>query len=121
MHHCVPTPSLQFLLTQIVFRIEIVDNFCIIFFQTQSKEENSESEKDDNDSGNEKEEPRIQTSKKISKTMKKNISKSISELQTLKQKSKSSVAKFKKASKFQKKTAKSKRSKHYHPKKNTTK
>merc|ERR1712001_185791 len=77
--------------------------------------------KDDNDSGNEKEEPGIQTSKKISKTMKKNISKSISELQTLKQKSKSSVAKVKKASKFQKKTAKSKRSKHYHPKKNTTK
>merc|ERR1712045_1100634 len=81
--------------------------------KTQSKEENSESEKDDNDSGNEKEEPGIQTSK--------NISKSISELQTLKQKSKSSVAKVKKASKFQKKTAKSKRSKHYHPKKNTTK
>merc|ERR1712045_168102 len=71
--------------------------------KTQSKEENSESEKDDNDSGNEKEEPGIQTSKKISKTMKKNISKSISELQTLKQKSKSSVAKVKKASKFQKK------------------
>merc|ERR1711983_231399 len=60
--------------------------------KTQSKEENSDSEKDDNDSGNEKEEPgTIQTSKKISKTMKKNISKSISELQTLKQKSKSSV------------------------------
>merc|ERR1712223_593675 len=44
--------------------------------KTQSKEENSESEK---------EEPgTIQTSKKISKTMKKNFSKSISELQTLK-------------------------------------
>ena len=112
-------PYSFYLLRQYLFRIEIVDNFCIIFFQTQSKEENSESEKDDNDSGNEKEEPGIQTSKKISKTMKKNISKSISELQTLKQKSKNSVAKVRKASKYQKKTAKSKRSKHYHPKKNT--
>merc|ERR1712150_251179 len=85
-----------------------------------SKEDKSESEEDDDNSGNEKE-PVVKTTKKFSKNMMRNISKSISELQTLKQKSKSSVAKVKKASKFQKKTAKSKRAKHYHPKKNTTK
>ena len=109
-------PTLKFWLENLMI------NFWIFFlFQPQtSQEDYSESEEEEN-SGNEKEPVVAQTTKKVSKTMKKNISKSISELQTLKQKSKSSVAKVKKASKFQKKTAKSKRSKHYHPKKNTTK
>merc|ERR1712226_135315 len=81
-----------------------------------SKEDESESEEDDDNSGNEKE-PVVKTTKKFSKNMMRNTSKSISELQTLKQKSKSSVAKVKKASKFQKKTAKSKRERHHHPQK----
>merc|ERR1711894_557848 len=63
-----------------------------------SKEDKSESEEEDDDNGNEKE-PVVKTTKKFSKNMMRNISKSISELQTLKQKSKSSVAKVKKASK----------------------
>merc|ERR1712150_340163 len=85
-----------------------------------SKEDESESEEDDDNSGNEKE-PVVKTTKEFSKNMMRNISKSISELQTLKQKSKSSVAKVKKASKFQKKTAKSKRERHHHPQKQTKK
>lgn len=59
-------------------------------------------------------------SKKPSKTFKKNLSKSISQLQTLKQKSGKNALKAKRATKFSKKgTTKSKRAKFYHPKKKT--
>ena len=93
---------------------------------TNSEKEDLEDENDEDENSDVAESTTINNpnatakSKKPSKTFKKNLSKSISQLQTLKQKSGKNALKAKRATKFSKKgTTKSKRAKFYHPKKKT--
>ena len=106
----------------------------LLFQNKDFDKESTNSEKEDLEEENEKDEDEnsdaesttinnpnaTAKSKKPSKTFKKNLSKSISQLQTLKQKSGKNALKAKRATKFSKKgTTKSKRAKFYHPKKKT--
>ena len=87
--------------------------FSSLYFLHFQQPQKIESDGDDDEENCDQTSP-----KKISKTQKRNLSKSITQLQSLKQRSKNATAKGKKISKFQKKSAKTKRAKFFHPRKN---